>query len=110
MSQEIELLTEIRDLLHLIAEPALAKRDGKLRTALQSVAGKGQKARCAIHLMDGSRSQASIAKESDMDTSNLSKLVRSLTKKSLIADDEKHPKLVIRIPANFFDERRESDD
>lgn len=57
MSREIELLTEIRDLLQVMAEPALAKRDARLRSDLCSVVGGGKKAK-AVLLMDGSRTQA----------------------------------------------------
>src|SRR5207248_8635008 len=103
MSRDTELLTEIRDLLQVMAEPALAKRDEKLRKALRAVARKSHKSRSAILLMDGSRTQAAIAKESGMDTSNLSKLVKSLTEESLIAADEKHPKLLVKIPPDFFE-------
>ena len=39
MSREIELLTEIRDLLQVMAEPNLAKRDAKMRVALRDVVG-----------------------------------------------------------------------
>jgi hypothetical protein len=56
MSREIELLIEIRDLLQVMAEPALAKRDAKLRSSLRTAVGSsGKKAKAAL-LMDGSRS------------------------------------------------------
>jgi hypothetical protein len=103
MSREIELLTEIRDLLLAMAEPAIAKRDQKFREALRRLAGNGKKNATAIVLMDGSRPQASIAKQANIDQGQLSRLVKSLAKESLIAADEKHPKLVIAVPKDFFE-------
>ncbi len=104
MSREVELLTEIRDLLLLVAEPAIAKRDQKLRDALRKVAGKGAKNARAILLMNGTRSQSAIAKEVQIDPGQLSRLVKALAGQFLIASDEKHPKLAVMVPANFFDE------
>ena|SRR3982751_2761367 len=103
MSQEIELLTEIRDLLQVMAEPSLAKRDAKLRASLRSlVGGSGKKAKAAL-MMDGSRSQAAIVKESGIDQGNLSRLVKGLAAAQLISSDEKHPKLLVKVPPTFFD-------
>ena len=108
MSREIELLTEIRDLLQVMAEPALAKRDAKLRDSLRSLAGSGNKAK-AVLLMDGSRSQAAIVKESGIDQGSLSRLVKALAAAHLIPSDEKHPRLLVKVPPNFFD-RDEADE
>jgi DNA-binding MarR family transcriptional regulator len=103
MPREIELLTEIRDLLEVMAEPALAKRDAKMRSSLRTVIGSsGKKAKAAL-LMDGTRSQSAIAKESGMDQGNLSRLVRALAGAQLISADEKHPKLLTKVPPTFFD-------
>jgi hypothetical protein len=73
MSRDVELLTEIRDLLQVIAEPALAKRDAKLRASLRTVVGSGAKKMKAVLLMDGTRSQSAIVKESGIDQGNLSR-------------------------------------
>ena len=105
MSREIELLTEMRDLLQVMAEPALAKRDKKFRDAIRVVAGKSPKRGNAIMLMDGSRSQSAIVKEVGMDQGNLSRLVKALTAQALITADEKHPKLRVKLPPNFFDQK-----
>jgi len=59
----------------------------------------------AVMLMDGSRTQSAIVKEVGMDPGNLSRLVKSLGKESLIAADDKHPKLHIKLPQNFFDQK-----
>jgi uncharacterized surface protein with fasciclin (FAS1) repeats len=110
MSRELELLTEIRDLLLVIAEPELAKRDEKRRAALRRIAARGQKNTSAIKLMDGTRSQAAIVKEAKIDQGQLSRLVKTLSAESLIATDEKHPKLVVVVPKSFFDGGGESND
>ncbi|SRR6266404_1986259 len=102
MSREIELMTEIRDLLLLLAEPALAQRDQNFREALRKIV-KGPKTIAAVFLMNGAKSQAAIAKEAQIDPGQLSRLVKALAKESLIASDEKLPKLVIAIPGNFFE-------
>lgn len=104
MSQEIELLTEIRDLLQVIAEPEIAKRDQKRRSSLRAVVGAGAKKAKAALLMDGSRLQSAIVKESGMDTGNLSRLVKALAAAELIAKDQKYPKLLLKVPANFFNQ------
>ena len=102
MSQEIELLTEIRDLMQLMVEPMLAKRDAKLRSSLRSSVGSSDKKAKAALLMDGSRSQSAIVKESGIDPGNLSRLVKAFTTAQLIADDQKHPRLLVKVPSTFF--------
>ena len=103
MEEQTELLREIRDLLRVLAEPALAERDKRLRASLVEAVGKSkQKAKAAL-LMDGSRSQADVRKEAGMDDGNLSRFVSALRAKDLITGDEKRPKLVISIPANLFE-------
>lgn len=103
MSQEIELLTEIRDLLQVMAEPALAKRDAKLRSALRTViGGSGRKAK-AVQLMNGSRSQSEIVREAGIDSGNLSRLVNGLAAAQLISANKKHPSLSVKVPLTFFD-------
>lgn len=109
MSRDTELLTEIRDLLQLIAEPALEKRDANRRAALRKVVGNGEKKAKAVVLMDGTRSQTTIAKEAGTDTGTVSKLVKALAAEGLISTDEKHPALVIRIPSSFFDKDNAGD-
>src|SRR5438105_818831 len=102
MNEQTELLREMRDLLLVIAEPALAKRDERLRESLRQIVGKGKRAK-AILLMDGTRSQAVIKNESGIDAGDLSRCVKALRDASLIGKDDKQaPKLVISIPPNFF--------
>jgi hypothetical protein len=103
MSREVELLTEIRDLLQVIAEPELARRDAKLRSSLRTVVGGSGKKAKAVLLMDGSRPQSAIVQESEIDRGNLSRLVKALVDAQLISADEKYPRLLVRISSNFFD-------
>lgn len=103
MSREIELLTEIRDLIQVMAEPALAKRDAKLRSSLRTIVGSSEKKAKATFLMDGTRSQSTIVKESGIDNGNLSRLVKALGAAQLISADQKHPTLLVKIPPTFFE-------
>jgi DNA-binding MarR family transcriptional regulator len=102
MDQQTELLREIRDLLVLLAEPAIAKRDESHRVDLRELAGRGKSNAKAVLLMDGTRAQKTIVQESGIDRGNLSRLVKSLREKGLLTPDEQ-PRLAIAIPANFFE-------
>jgi len=105
MSHDIQLLTEIRDLLQVMAEPALAERDKKLRSSLRDVVGRSARKAEAILLMDGSRVQSAIVKESGIDQGDLSRLVKTLAAEKLISADQKHPKLTLKVPASFFEQK-----
>src|SRR5437879_766222 len=98
MSRDVELLTEIRDLLQVIAEP-----DAKLRDELRRIAGSSVKKQQSVLLMNGSRSQKQIIAQTSVDQGDLSKIVGKLDQAGLLADGKKQPKLAISIPANFFD-------
>jgi hypothetical protein len=107
MSNEIELLRQMRDLLLVIAEPTLAKRDEKPRQALCEIVGRSEPKAKAVLLMDGSRSQAAIKNETGIDFGGLSRCVKALRDVGLIGkDNSQNPKLVISIPPNFFDEEK----
>lgn len=103
MSQDIELLTEIRDLLRVIAEPALAERDAALRSKLLQIVGASKKNAVAALLMDGTRSRKAIATEAKTDSGNLSRFVNKLSEAQLIDGDDSHPKLAVSLPPNFFE-------
>ena len=107
---EIELLTQIRDLLRVIAEPGLAARDKRHREALLGIVGKSKPKAKAVILMDGVSTQASIMKQAGIDQGNLSRLTKALRLAGLVAEDEKHPKLVLAIPPNFFDNGTKEDE
>jgi hypothetical protein len=101
--EQTQLLREMRDLLRVMAEPALAQRDQKRRAALTEIVGRSAKKARAVLLMDGSRNQKTICAESGIDQGDLSRLEKALRAKELIVSDEKRPTLVISLPPNFFD-------
>jgi|ERR1039458_133293 hypothetical protein len=103
MNEQTELLREMRDLLLVMAEPALAKRDEKFRAALQDIVGKSKSLAKAVFSMDGTRSQTAIKNESGIDPGQLSRCVKALREASLLGKEE-NPKLVIAIPPNFFEQ------
>lgn len=107
MTENTEILREIRDLLRLMAEPALAKRDERLRASLLQVVGKSKQKAEAVALMNGTRSQTDIRNACNMDVGNLSRFVKALREAELIDMDEKHPKLVFPVPANILDMDRD---
>lgn len=103
MAGDNDLLREIRDLLLLIAEPALAKRDERLREALIKIVGKSKKKADAVALMDGTRSQSAIQKICGIDVGELSRLTKALREANLLGANDKDPKLVMPLPLNIFD-------
>lgn len=109
MEEQTELLREIAQLLRLIAEPAIAKRDQDRRRVLRKIVGKSAMKAKAVFLMDGSRSQSDIRQSMKVDPSDLSKLLKLLRSENLLGTDEK-PKLVISVPAAFFDEPEVDDE
>lgn len=92
----------MRDLLLIIAAPALAKRDEKLRTGLTEIVGKSKAKAKAVSLMDGTKQAAAIYKEAGIDQGDLSRLTKALRANSLISEG-KQPKLLVSIPPNFFE-------
>lgn len=112
MSDEpAELLAEVRQirkLLELLAEPAIAQRDVKLRGELRRIVGSSQKKRQAVLLMDGDRTQTQIVAQTSVNKGDLSTMVGKLEGAGLLADGKKHPKLAISIPLNFFDGNAEA--
>ena len=104
LSPEIlSAILEIRDLVRVLAEPAIAERDNKLRSSLREIVGASPKKKTAVLLMNGTRNQAAIHRESGLGAGHLSELVKELSSNSLLAGELKTPKLAISIPLNFFD-------
>jgi hypothetical protein len=104
--QSFDLLSavrEIRDLLRLMAEPAIAERDRTLRNELRRIVGKSVPKAKAAQLMDGNRTQTAIHQETGIHRGDLSTLVKQLDQRKLLSDDKKQPKLLISIPSNFFE-------
>lgn len=110
-TQMLDVLVEMRDLLRLIAEPAIAQRDKKRRNALRSIAGSatGKKAK-AIPLMDGTRTQTGIIQACGINQGELSSLVKKLNAAELLKGDSKQPHLAIMIPPDFFEQADNSDE
>lgn len=102
-SMVLQEIREIRKLLELLAEPAIAARDAKLRQSLLNIVGASAAAKSAVPLMDGSRTQADIAKQTGIHKGNLSTLVGKLGEAKLLGNNTKQPHLSITIPTNFFD-------
>lgn len=103
MSEDTELLTEIRDLLRLMAEPELAKRDERRRATLQQLVGKSKLKANAVALMDGTRSRLEIRKDAGIDEGELSRLMKALREGKLVSAGDERPKILIPLPSNFID-------
>jgi hypothetical protein len=110
LDEQTELLKEMRDLLRVIAEPALAERDKKRRASLLEVVGKSKRKAEVVILMDGSRSQKALNKDSGMDQGDISRLVKALRDKQLLKGEDKHPELALSIPPNFFKNSEDHDE
>jgi hypothetical protein len=102
-SELLKAVLEIRDLLHLLAEPAIAGRDSKMRAELRRIVGSSGRAGKAVQSMDGTHTQADIHKQVGIHKGQLSAIVKQLKDGGLLAGDGKQPKLAIPIPANFFE-------
>jgi hypothetical protein len=100
----LSAIQEIRDLIRIMAEPAVAERDKKDRTELRRIVGTSSKKAKAVFLMDGSRIQSVIQKESGINQGDLSSLVKQLRGSKLLSDDGKKPTLAISVPKNFFED------
>jgi hypothetical protein len=59
----LSAVLEVRDLLRLLAEPAIAARDEKARSELRRLVGNSVPKAEAVLLMDGTRSQRAIHNE-----------------------------------------------
>jgi len=103
LSQILSAVHEIRDLIRLLAEPAIAERDQKLRSELRRIVGRSSPKAKAVLLMDGSHPQRAIQHETGINQGNLSTFVKQLYNAKLLSGDGKQPKLVITIPSNFFE-------
>jgi hypothetical protein len=104
----LEEVSQIRRLLELLAEPAIAQRDSKLRDELRRIVGSSAPKQKAALLMDGSRTQAQLVQETGVHKGSLSTMVGQLEGAALLAGDKKFPRLTISIPSTFFDGDRQS--
>lgn len=99
----LEAINEIRDLVRLMAEPAVAERDKKLRGELRRLVGDSSRKAKAVLMMDGTRTQAAIYPVAGINQGHLSTLVKRLNECKLLSGDARRPKLAISIPKNFFE-------
>lgn len=99
----LEELRQIRALLELLAEPAIAQRDAKLRGKLREIVGSSNKKQKSVSFMDGTRTQKEIINETGVNQGDLSRMVGKLITVGLLANGRKKPKLVISIPPHFFE-------
>lgn len=99
----LDAVNEIRDLVRLMAEPAIAERDRKLGEELRRIVGTSPQKERSVLAMDGSRTQKDICSRAEINDGNLSTFVKQLKGASLLAGDPKRPKLAIPVPANFFE-------
>jgi len=105
----LSAVNDIRELLRLLAEPAIAQRDKKLRSELRRIVGTSPQKAKAVFLMDGSRTQAIIQRESRINQGNLSRLVKQLNVAKLLLGNGKVPKRSISLPVDFFEGDAESE-
>ena len=103
VAELLSAVREIRDLVRLLAEPAIAERDRKARGELRRIVGNSVAKKKAVLLMDGSRPQRAIHREAGINEGHLSTLVKQLNSANLLSGDRKEPKLSISITANFFE-------
>jgi hypothetical protein len=102
-SELVGHVREIRKLLELLAEPAIAQRDAKLREALRQIAGRSKLKQNSVLLMNGKRRQKDIQVGTGIDKGTLSALVARLSDARLLTGDLKLPMLAISLPRNFFE-------
>lgn len=95
-------ILEIRDLLRLMAGPAIAERDKKAREHIQRIVGQSDKKHSALMLMDGNKTQSEIHKITGFNKGHLSTMVKHLSEAGVLEDDIKKPKIKIFIPHDFF--------
>jgi hypothetical protein len=102
-SELLSAICEIRDLVRLMAEPAIAERDRKLRAELRRIVGNSARQSNAVMRMNGTRTQRDIHHETGINKGQLSTLVKQLKQSKLLSGDAKNPRLAISIPPNFFE-------
>lgn len=106
LSTEVQnAIIEMRDLLRLMAEPAIAERDQKHRDELRRIVATSIPKSKSVLLMDGTRTQSEIHAETSINKGHLSTLTKQLREVGLVSDDGKQPKLSISIPADFFESK-----
>jgi hypothetical protein len=98
----LDAVLEIRSLLELLAEPAIAQRDTKLRKELRQLVGTSVPKQKSVFLMNGSLTQSQIRAQTNVNAGHLSTLVGKMNQAKLLTGDPKLPRLAISIPPTFF--------
>ena len=98
----VELLTDIRGLLLLMAEPQLEAGDKVARERLRALVGKSKKLQDSVGLMDGSNSRPDIQKKVPIDQGQLSRFIKALQEEALFDESEGRPRMSIYAPATIF--------
>jgi hypothetical protein len=101
----LDEVRHIRELLQLLAEPAVAQRDATLRDELRKLVGASARRQKSVLLMNGARTQKDIIAETSVHGGDLSTLVKKLEAAGLLVGDKKKPKLALSIPTSFFDDK-----
>jgi hypothetical protein len=99
----LEAVNDIRELVRLLAEPAIAERDRKLREELRKIVGSSKPKARAVLLMNGTRTQSAIHDETGINKGDLSSFVKNLRDAKLLKGEGKEPHLAISIPNSFFE-------
>src|SRR5262245_37316369 len=82
----LEEVREIRKLLPLLAEPAIAQRDAKLRDELRKIVGSSLKKQQSVLLMDGNRTQKQLIDLTSVNQGDLSTMVGKLENAGLLVN------------------------
>ena len=105
LKELLETVRKIHGLLELLAEEKIAERDAKHRETLRQIVGASSTKQKSVFLMDGKLTQKEIRVKTAVHQGHLSTMVGKMHKANLLEGDTKNPKLVISIPANFFEPR-----
>lgn len=100
--ETIQLLTEIRDLLRILAAPLLAEIDREGRQKIAALAGKSAKRRAAVLAMDGKRTRADIQKQVGIDQGDFSRFVADLKAGDLLDENNRVPRLKVSVAPDMF--------
>lgn len=103
----VNLLTEIRELLRIIAEPQLAERDRQGRATIVKIVGRSQKRKSAVLLIDAVRTRADIQKLSEIDPGDLSRFMSELKEAQLCEEQSRVPRLRVSVDEKMFDQKGE---
>jgi hypothetical protein len=94
MSDNVEVLIQIRDLLIPISAVAKAQLADTAPHRIRSIVGSGQRQRAASS-MDGSRTRVQIQQHTGISAPNLSTLIKELREAGLVTESDSKPRLAV---------------